>query len=278
MNNQKVKEIVKFSLQKNIQNKWFVLLNVIVLITTIAMTNVENIKSFMKNNNINVFDKETTIEIIDDENIAKDKLIKKFESSENIKFVEKTGTEYNKDNILDDYIVIEINKSDDYIITAKVISKEGIDSSLYDGLVSVLKEARSEEFANELNIEKTKLDILNEEPNIERIMLSVDTENSETKEIIKTVSTFIIYFISIFIFSKIANEIAQEKVSKSIEYVLTSVSAEEYLLAKIISVIGFIIIQRNIFLSLLYDRKCNKYTNKYEWFSSRWFSSCGKLI
>ena len=40
MNNQKVKEIVKFSLQKNIQNKWFVLLNVIVLITTIAMTNV----------------------------------------------------------------------------------------------------------------------------------------------------------------------------------------------------------------------------------------------
>ena len=121
MNNQKVKEIVKFSLQKNIQNKWFVLLNVIVLITTIAMTNVENIKSFMKNNNINVFDKETTIEIIDDENIAKDKLIKKFESSENIKFVEKTGTEYNKDNILDDYIVIEINKSDDYIITAKVI-------------------------------------------------------------------------------------------------------------------------------------------------------------
>lgn len=278
MNNQKVKEIVKFSLQKNIQNKWFVLLNVIVLITTIAMTNVENIKSFMKNNNINVFDKETTIEIIDDENIAKDKLIKKFESSENIKFVEKTGTEYNKDNILNDYIVIEINKSDDYIITAKVISKEGIDSSLYDGLVSVLKEARSEEFANELNIEKTKLDILNEEPNIERIMLSVDTENSETKEMIKTVSTFLIYFISIFIFSKIANEIAQEKVSKSIEYVLTSVSAEEYLLAKIISVIGFIIIQRNIFPSLLYDRKCNKHINKYEWFSSRWFSSCSKLI
>ena len=269
MNNQKVKEIVKFSLQKNIQNKWFVLLNVIVLITTIAMTNVENIKSFMRNNNINVFDKETTIEIIDDENIAKDKLIKKFEGSENIKFVEKTGTEYNKDNILDDYIVIEINKSDDYIITAKVISKEGIDSSLYDELINVLKEARSEEFANELNIEKTKLDILNEEPNIERIMLSVDTENSETKEIIKTVSTFIIYFISIFIFSKIANEIAQEKVSKSIEYVLTSVSAEEYLLAKIISVIGFIIIQRNIFLSLLYDRKCNKYINKYEWFSAR---------
>lgn len=278
MNNQKVKEIVKFSLQKNIQNKWFVLLNVIVLITTIAMTNVENIKSFMKNNNINVFDKETTIEIIDDENIAKDKLIKKFESSENIKFVEKTGIEYNKDNILDDYIVIKIKKSDDYIITAKVISKEGIDSSLYDGLVSVLKEARSEEFANELNIEKTKLDILNEEPNIERIMLSVDTENSETKEMIKTVSTFLIYFISIFIFSKIANEIAQEKVSKSIEYVLTSVSAEEYLLAKIISVIGFIIIQRNIFPSLLYDRKCNKHINKYEWFSSRWFSICSKLI
>ena len=42
----------------------------------------------------------------------------------------------------------------------------------------------------------------------------------------------------ILVFSKIANEIAQEKVSKSIEYVLTSVTEKEYLLAKIISVNG----------------------------------------
>ena len=49
--------------------------------------------------------------------------------------------------------------------------------------------------------------------------------------------------ISIFIFSKIANEVANEKVSKSIEYVLTSVTEKEYLLAKIISVISIILIQ-----------------------------------
>jgi hypothetical protein len=38
-----------------------------------------------------------------------------------------------------------------------------------------------------------------------------------------------------FVISKITQEISQEKVSKSIEYVLTSVSAKEYLLAKVLS-------------------------------------------
>ncbi len=268
MNKRKIKEMVKFSLQKNIQNKWFILLNIIILITTIAITNINNIKEFMKNNNINVFDTEITVEVIDEKNLAKDKIIKAFENKENIKIVEPTGIEYTKDNILDDYVIVEITESEEYIISAKIISKEGLDASLYDPIIETLKEARSEQFAMKLSIERDELEILNEEPNIERVMLGVDAENSDTKQMIKTITTFLIYFISIFIFSIIANEIAQEKVSKSIEYVLTSVSAEEYLLAKIISVIGFILIQRNIFLCIFYDRKSNKYSNKYK-FSNR---------
>ena len=51
---------------------------------------------------------------------------------------------------------------------------------------------------------------LNNEVLVERIMLGVNAENSETKEIIQTISTILVYMVSIFIFSKIANEIAQE--------------------------------------------------------------------
>ncbi len=65
----------------------------------------------------------------------------------------------------------------------------------------------------------------------------------ETKQMIKTISTLLIYVVSIFIFTKIANEIAQEKVSKSIEYILTSVTEKEYLLAKIISIISVVLLQ-----------------------------------
>ena len=59
-------------------------------------------------------------------------------------------------------------------------------------------------------------------------MLGVDAENSDTKELIKLVATMVVYICLIFVLSRIASEIANEKVSKSIEYVLTSVSAKEY--------------------------------------------------
>ena len=54
MNSRKVKEIVKFSIHKNLQSKWFIILNVLILISTIIMTNMKNIDTLLKNNNINL--------------------------------------------------------------------------------------------------------------------------------------------------------------------------------------------------------------------------------
>lgn len=242
MNNRKIREIVKFSLQKKIRNKWFVLLNIIILVSTVAMCNIDNIKNFLKNNNINLFKDDMTIEVSDELGLAKDIIIEKFKDSENVKIVDKTEKDYSQD-IPKNYIYIEVTESDEFVIDTKIVSKEGIEDSIYSKIEESLKEARSRQFAKVNDVELEKLEVLNKELNVERIMLGVDSDNSDTKQMIKTASTFIIYFISIFIFSNIANEVAQEKVSKSIEYVMTSISAKEYLFAKIVSVIGFILIQ-----------------------------------
>ena len=61
---------------------------------------------------------------------------------------------------------------------------------------------------------------------------------------------YIVYMVLILVLSMISNEIAQEKVSKSIEYVLTSVTAKEYLLAKVLGVTITIIVQ--LLYSLVY--------------------------
>ena len=39
MNNNKVKEIIKFSFIKNIQNKWFIIFNILTLISIVLMVN-----------------------------------------------------------------------------------------------------------------------------------------------------------------------------------------------------------------------------------------------
>ena len=78
MNKQKIKEIVKFSIKQNIQNKWFVGFNVLLLVLMILFANAGNIKEFLENNNIQIFDDEVAIEYVDPNNIIDHKLERMF--------------------------------------------------------------------------------------------------------------------------------------------------------------------------------------------------------
>lgn len=251
MNKQKIKGIVRCSIKQNIQNKWFVVFNILLLILLVIMANANNIRKFLEDNNIKLFNDEITIEYVDTDNLIGDIVEKTFEEYEKVTVSKIDKNEYTKDNIKDNLVVLEIFKDDSQIIKAKITSKEGIDGGVYEKLISILEEIRIDQFSKKNNIERDKLELLNSEVSVERVMLGVDAENSDTKQAIQFASTLIVYMISIFIFSKIANEIANEKVSKSIEYVLTTVTAKEYLLAKIISVIAVVLIQA-IFVLVYY--------------------------
>lgn len=243
MNSRKVKEIVKFYIQKNVQNKWFILVNIVILITMLVSTNASHIKNFLESKDIELFKEEFKIEIIDKENLAKEEILKQFENRENIEIEEVEENNYTKDNIPKNFALIEIKADEESIVSATITSKEGIDNEIYAKISEGIKIGRNSIFAKNLGIEAQELNLLSEAPKVERVFLGADAENSSQKEAIKLVSTLVVYMVSIFIFSKIANEIAQEKVSKSIEYVLTSVTAEEYLLAKIVGVMAVVLIQ-----------------------------------
>lgn len=243
MNKQKVKEIVKFSIRQNIQNKWFVIFNIFMFIFAIIMTNAGNISKFLENNNIKLFNDEVAIEYIDTEKLIGNKLEKQFEGQDKITINEIEENNYTKENIEDNLLVVQVDSDEENIIKATLTSKEGMDSFIYDEVLEVLEDVRLEVLAEKINAKESDLENLNKEVAVERVMLGVDTENSDTKQLILQISTMLVYMVSIFIFSKIANEIAQEKVSKSIEYVLTSVTAKEYLLAKIISITAVVLIQ-----------------------------------
>lgn len=251
MNKQKIKGIVKFSIKQNVQNKWFIIFNVLLMVLVLIMANANNIRKFLEDNNIKLFDDEMTIQYIDNNELLGDSLEKNFEDYEKITIEKVDKNEYTEKNIEDNLIVLEVFKDDAEIIKAKVTSKEGIDGTLFDEIMATLEEIRLEEFSKNTNVDVEKLELLNSEITVERVMLGVNAENSDTKQTIQFISTIVVYMISIFIFSKIANEVANEKVSKSIEYVLTSVTEKEYLLAKIISVIAVILIQA-IFVLVYY--------------------------
>lgn len=250
MNKQKIKEIVKFSLKKNIQNKWFVILNCLLFLIVVSVQNAENIGNFLEEKNINLFDDEIKIEYIDNENLIGNSLEKTFEDYENIEVLKVEENNYTAENI-ENNIIVEIKSSKENILEAKITSKEGIDGDIYNKISNTLNEIKTELFSQKNNISKEKIENIKSGVPIERLMLGVDSENSDKKEMIEYVSTMIMYMVSIFIFSKIANDIAQEKVSKSIEYVLTSVTAKEYLFAKILSTVLIVLLQ-GIYLLVYY--------------------------
>ena len=123
MNKQKIKEIVKFYIQKNIQNKWFILVNILILLSVLIATNGNNIKSYLESKNINLFDDEFKIEIIDEDNLATDQIIKQFENRENIEISKISENNYTKENIPKNFALVEISKSETGYISAKITSK-----------------------------------------------------------------------------------------------------------------------------------------------------------
>ncbi|MBP3596352.1 MAG: CPBP family intramembrane metalloprotease [Clostridia bacterium] len=250
MNKNKIAEIVKFHVEKNLHTKGFIIFNIIMCLITIFAVNINNIDKVLEQNDINLFEEEYSLEILDSNNLVEGKFEEIYKDNKSIKISYVDKNEYTKENIPDDVILVEFKLNQKDLIETTIVSKEAVDNTVYTNVEEVTKLARSEIFSRKNGISKEELEILNESPNIEEIMLGIDAENSEMKAFIKDFSVVAVYMILILVLSMISNEIAREKVSKSIEYVLTSVTAKEYLLAKVLGVTITIVIQ--LLYSLVY--------------------------
>lgn len=240
MNNAKVKEMIKFSFYKNIQNKWFILFNIISLISIVILLNWNSIGNLFRTETKN---EPFKLAILDNSNLIYDNLMNELTNNATFEIERINENTYTAENIPDDFAIIEIIPDEAEAFKTSIISKEGISNTIYVQITDVLYQLRNHLFSQKYNINAEELAILQSNLSINRVMLGVEAENSNSKEAIKLFSSALTYLITIMIFSKMANEIAQEKQSKSSEYILTTVSSKEYLFAKIFSNIAILLIQ-----------------------------------
>lgn len=248
MNSTKVKEIIKFSFYTNIQNKWFIFFNIMSLIGAILIMNWGAISGMFKTDETSQI---LELAFIDNNNLVFEEFKKNFESNDDYKLSKLIENNYTAESIPNNLLIIEILPDEKEIFKTNITSKEGIKSTKLNPIKEELYQIRNHLFAKKYNISEENLATLQTELTINRILLSVDAENSNAKEYIKLFSSAITYLLAVFVFSKLANEIIQEKQSKSIEYVLTTVSEKEYLFAKVFSSIVVLIIQ-GLFLICYY--------------------------
>ena len=249
MMSSKLKNIIKHNVETSIRNKWFVILNVLMLLVAVVSLNLENILTLFEKQNIDIEKNNKIVVSIDDEtgNLIKnlEEEIANFNLSDKIEVkLDANEGSYTSETMPDNFINVILNEDEEKIIEASVISKEAVNTEYLDVINSAITNTRNDLIAKKLNIDSNSIKLLESEVDIERIMLNVDSSSdSELIQTIRMVVNYLIFFILIMILSATASSVAQEKTSKSIEYVLTSISSKEYILSKVLSTILIYVIQ-----------------------------------
>lgn len=243
MKNRKIGAIIKNEVERSIKNKWFVILNLLLLIVTVIGLNFNNIKALFNKNNVSTSDT-MQLYIEDKDNLAYNKIIEAFKDNSEINIEKRESIdELKNDDLSENIILLKIEKDNVNYIKSSLITKETIQASYIEKIESVLNSVKDTMISENKNLTKDEIKLIKDEAIMDRVILSDKIDTSETTSLLQIFSTYMIFFVLLLCLNKIANIISQEKMSKSIEYILTSITTKEYMISKVVSMCLIVVVQ-----------------------------------
>ena len=255
--------LTRDSIKKKINTKPFKIINIVLCIIIIAVINLDTIVKFFGGD----FDELVNIYVVDEvgvyddfENIMENSYLDVLENY-NAKVVkpEKSLDELKEDIIKDETndIIVYIKEIEDVsfekVFDVEFISFEYVDSVLYQNIINALNTTKANAALKLASIDQSTLDEVYKGVEINRVILSEDVkEDEEFMELIGSIVTivFIIPFfmLIVLIVQMIGAEINEEKTSRSMEIIISSVSPEAHFMSKLISSNVFAIVQGALLL------------------------------
>ena len=253
----KLNFLIEMSLKRKINTKWFKIVNIILLVAIVALANIDSIINIFGGD----FDKKQEIYIIDNTDVSYDlfkqqlMLITKAEKEEDMNYLlnnyegtiedakKELEDEEKRDNL---YIVFD--NDEEKVLSVKLISYEYMDildsqfisNSIYNTKV-MLAISKSNISPEEINNIYSNIDV-------ERIIIDdTKTSKDESMEVVMTsVFPLVIlpfFMLIIFLVQMIGSEINDEKATRGMEIIISSVSPTKHFFSKIIATNLFIILQ-----------------------------------
>lgn len=251
----KLRYLTLSGLKKKLTSKWFIVINIILLIAVPLIANIDNVikmfgGDFLEPTKIYVVDntKETysTFENVFNETnkiVLKQSDIKIKQTERQTKYLSKKIKEDKSKNV-----IIEINKDKENIFSANIITYETIDSFLNQNIINALNSTKSMIALEKSNIDSKELAKVNKTITTTRTYLSNDVD--ENADMLEMVSSFLVpifiipfFFLIIIVVQMIGAEINDEKSSRSMEIIISSVSPKTHFMSKLLSVNIFVLIQ-----------------------------------
>lgn len=254
----KFKFLTKDSIKKKVCTKSFKIINVVLLIIVVGLINLDSIVKLFGGD----FEDKINVYVIDNIGIYSelettlDSGYKDILDSYNteIKASDKSIDELKEDIIKDKTkdVIINIKKVDnvslDKMFEAEVISYEKIDKLLYQDIINALNTTKANMALKEANISSELLNSIYSPVEINRIYLNEDmNDNQELIELIGTVLIIVFilpfFILILLIVQMIGAEINEEKSTKSMEVIISSVSPQVHFMSKLISANVFAVLQ-----------------------------------
>lgn len=246
--------LTKLSVKKKLFSKWFIGVQILLAVLTIGLANINHvIKAFGGD-----FEDVTKIIVVDESGymyealeetynsykVAIDSLI----SSEVVK-ADKPLDELKEE--LDKNIILVLGESETTYISASLITTDSINIAIDQVLKQSVNDMKVQIAFQKSNINPEELAAI-----YAPIELSTETLNEEANTTGDTIMTavsmpvgIIVFMLVIFMVQMIGAEINDEKTTKSMEIIISSVTPEVHLFSKVLASITFAITQALLFLS-----------------------------
>jgi len=249
----KFKYLLKFSLKKKIDTKWFKIVNVILCLLLIFLINMdfiinlfggdfnENKKIYVVDNvgNYNSFATYFTnfSEILDNKDyelILDNNII-------------------NKKEELDEEIIIILNKNDTEYLNSEIISHDTVSRSIYEIVLNSLNSLKHEMVLNSSGMSSSEIATLTSPVNVKETILNNDTYDNQTKEKLSAMITSVVivpfFILIVSMVQMLGAEINDEKTSRGMEVIISSVPAKMHFLSKVIAALSYALIEGLLLIS-----------------------------
>ncbi|MBE6161143.1 MAG: ABC transporter permease [Firmicutes bacterium] len=248
----KLKFLIKQSISKKIGTKWFKVVNVLLCILIVAMSNLDRLITFFGGD----FNKPTKVYVKDEIGYYNEFESIFSEYSKNIKDIGKYKLEKTDNSIKK--LKKKIEDKDDIIITLKKSDSTYIESDIYT--YDVIETVPLQVFNATLNGLKSKVVMQTSGLSPEEIVaitsnVTINTittnkeldSNAKAKDIIST-GLILIVIIPFFLFitvltQMIGAEVNDEKSTKSMEIIISNVPPKYHFISKILSSTSFVLLQ-----------------------------------
>lgn len=249
----KFKYLIKYSLKKKIDTKWFKAVNILLCLLLIFLMNMDYIINFFGGD----FDSHDKIYIVDNAN--------SYQSFENYFNTLSANFDYdnyelildnsilNKTADLEDEIIVVIEKDKLEYLKGEVISYDTVSKTTFELISSSLNALKSELVLASSGLSADEIARLTSPVNVSERILNADAKDNQTKETLSAVITTILivpfFILIVTMVQMLGAEINDEKTSRGMEVIISSVPAKMHFLSKVIASISYVLIQGALMFS-----------------------------